>query len=264
MDLYRGQKQVALDKLCERILAGEVEPGARISERALARELGMSIIPVREALAHLTAVGVFVKVPHFGTFAQRLAPEAMEEFADFRVVAYTYAIGRAAADPESRALLDLKEAADSFLRMAQAATEWDDWGAASPEEWREHTTSVARAMLEILWAVLRTARMDAHLETYRQADLLHIMLARHAWRFLTRQSLIDHLRVAYVERPMGGFVPAIEARDIARAQRFHLERSLFTKNDLLARLEAAGAPRPKARQGRRISLTDIHFTFGVR
>src|SRR4051812_12138208 len=46
------------DRLLERIVAGTYAPGARIVETRVARELGTSQAPVREALRDLEALGV--------------------------------------------------------------------------------------------------------------------------------------------------------------------------------------------------------------
>ena len=51
-----------LDKrLFEHIFSGDLRPGSRLVERDLAKVLGISRIPVREALSRLTARGVLIK-----------------------------------------------------------------------------------------------------------------------------------------------------------------------------------------------------------
>ena len=68
------QTQQVCDVVYDRIIAGLIAPGQRVSEKALAREWGRSSIPVREALSHLISMGVFQKTPHYGTFARQLTP----------------------------------------------------------------------------------------------------------------------------------------------------------------------------------------------
>src|ERR671932_592147 len=60
--------------LREAILRGRLKPGQRIVESRLARELGVSQAPVREALRELEQMGLVVNHTRRGTFVRELSP----------------------------------------------------------------------------------------------------------------------------------------------------------------------------------------------
>jgi len=62
----RTLREQVFDHLREEILASRLEPGTELSEVALARSLGISRGPLREALGQLTAEGLVTIVPRRG------------------------------------------------------------------------------------------------------------------------------------------------------------------------------------------------------
>ena len=72
-------KRLVLD----RIVGGHYRPGARIVEFQLAKELGLSQSPVREALRELSAVGIVTMHPRRGA---RVRMPGAKELADVSVV----------------------------------------------------------------------------------------------------------------------------------------------------------------------------------
>jgi len=74
------------DQLRDLIRDGAYAPGARLVERSIARELGTSHIPVREALARLAEEGLVVRLPRRGARVAELSPRLLEEISSVRVV----------------------------------------------------------------------------------------------------------------------------------------------------------------------------------
>src|SRR5689334_16699486 len=70
----RSQTLVAVvqDELERQILRGELAPGARLSEQAIATALSVSRGPVREACRALADVGLVTLVPNRGAFVKQL------------------------------------------------------------------------------------------------------------------------------------------------------------------------------------------------
>jgi DNA-binding GntR family transcriptional regulator len=67
------------ERLLEWILDGTFPPDSRIVETAVAKEMGTSQAPVREALSSLQALGIVEIAPFRGARVRRLAPEELLE-----------------------------------------------------------------------------------------------------------------------------------------------------------------------------------------
>ncbi|MER7283163.1 GntR family transcriptional regulator [Dactylosporangium sp. NPDC000244] len=77
LDGFQTKADVVYDRLRRAILAGELRPGARINIDALSRSLGISKIPLREAIQKLTGQGLVVQPnPHAGA---HVAPLSLRE-----------------------------------------------------------------------------------------------------------------------------------------------------------------------------------------
>jgi DNA-binding GntR family transcriptional regulator len=72
------------DRLREAIETGAYEPGARLVERTLARQLSVSHIPIREALTRLEKEGIVVRHPRRGARVAELSPRLLDEISSLR------------------------------------------------------------------------------------------------------------------------------------------------------------------------------------
>lgn len=76
----------AADRLKAAIRGGALPPGARLIERDLAERLGMSRIPIREAIQRLVEEGLVRKLPHRGAVVYAPTRGEIEEISSLRVV----------------------------------------------------------------------------------------------------------------------------------------------------------------------------------
>jgi DNA-binding GntR family transcriptional regulator len=79
-------KSAIAERLRARIRSGELPLGARISDKAIASELGISRTPVREALVQLQSEGLIVMRPQSGTFVTDLTPTDVHQICATRRV----------------------------------------------------------------------------------------------------------------------------------------------------------------------------------
>jgi DNA-binding GntR family transcriptional regulator len=103
--------------LAEAMIRFDFRPGERLNEGAIARDLGVSRTPVREALSRLVAAGFLDHEPGQGFFRRKLDPKEIFDLYELRqqieVGAVRLAVERAAPD----ALASL----DAFLARSMAA-----------------------------------------------------------------------------------------------------------------------------------------------
>jgi DNA-binding GntR family transcriptional regulator len=88
--------EAALERLREAIILGELTPGTPLRLEDLARSLGMSISPIREAVRRLEALGLAEHVPHHGAKVMELDVEELRELFSIRLALETMAVRRAA------------------------------------------------------------------------------------------------------------------------------------------------------------------------
>lgn len=79
-----------------KLLAGELPAGHVVSEHSLAREIGISRTPVREAIRRLEQEGILEQVPRFGTIVRRPQRRDLEELYQLREALEPYAVAQIA------------------------------------------------------------------------------------------------------------------------------------------------------------------------
>lgn len=66
-------RELVRETVLEKIGSGELNPGERVVEAALAAELGVSSIPVREAIRELVAMGILEFARHRGAWVRKVS-----------------------------------------------------------------------------------------------------------------------------------------------------------------------------------------------
>lgn len=112
--------KLAREALMDRILQGELPPGARVSEPEVCERLGISRVPVREALRELESSGLVVSRKHAGVFVREIDAAEVRDLYELRGLYDGFAGARAAAlhAPEREVLVRALD--DSIARMKTA------------------------------------------------------------------------------------------------------------------------------------------------
>lgn len=118
--ISRNLSDQVFDLVRERIVSGQVTADHPIRQDALAAELGVSKIPLREALARLEQEGLLRSHPNRGFFVRALSREEAEEVYALRLKLEPDAVAMAAARANERERLIASNALD---KLDQAAGE---------------------------------------------------------------------------------------------------------------------------------------------
>jgi DNA-binding GntR family transcriptional regulator len=76
--------QHAIESLRHTFIAGDLKPGERVRQEEIAERLGLSLAPVREALAVLEQEGQLTYLPRRGYFVTELSIDDLREIYDLR------------------------------------------------------------------------------------------------------------------------------------------------------------------------------------
>lgn len=115
----RNLAEDVADHLRDAILTGQLRPGTRIDQDAVAEQLGVSRLPVREALIALDQEGLIRTIPRRGSYVQQLQ---RDDIAD-----HYQLFGRVAGLAAARAVvrIDSEQLAELEAVHAQMATATD-------------------------------------------------------------------------------------------------------------------------------------------
>ncbi|WP_423185867.1 GntR family transcriptional regulator [Alishewanella sp. d11] len=86
---YKTRTQVVVEEIRKKILTGQIKAGEPLRQAALAEELNVSRIPVREALLQLEAEGLVEFEAHKGATATQLSVEQIQELFELRALLET-------------------------------------------------------------------------------------------------------------------------------------------------------------------------------
>lgn len=140
--------EMVVADLRRRILSGQLAPGTPLRQEALAEELGVSRIPLREAIRLLSSEGLVDLRPHRGAYVAPLSMEEVREFFDLRVQLEPWLLRLSVPHLTED---DLKQAEALVDIMDNAAA--DEWGRLN---WHFHETLYRPANRPFALNIVRT------------------------------------------------------------------------------------------------------------
>lgn len=175
--------------LVERIITGQLRPGERVGQDALAAEFGASHVPVREAFRRVEARGLLVSEPRKGVRVSSLDEASIVEITRMRGALESLALRHAMAAMSAG---DLARA-QAAIEAGDKARDMRDWEAAN------------RAFHEALYRPCAMPRLLATIDMLHESRTryMHVTASCVAWDPGSQREhleLLDAVRQGEVER----------------------------------------------------------------
>jgi DNA-binding GntR family transcriptional regulator len=220
------------DELRRRIMAGTLPEGQQLRQEALAADLGVSRIPVREALRQLEAEGFVSIASHRGAVVSKLSLDEIAELFELRIRLECWLLGLAI--PQMR---------DSDMEQAEVALETmisnrkiENWGQLN---WQFHAALYAPSGRAATLRILR--RINENMDRYirLQISLTSGQLKAHR----EHKQLLQLCRAANASRAVATLEEHIvDVRDgLMRQLRAAVKSDTRGKNTSSANIRAAKA-----------------------
>jgi DNA-binding GntR family transcriptional regulator len=212
--------EYATGELRERILAGDLPAGERLLLDGIAEDLGISPIPLREALRSLASEGLVSPLPRRGYTIAQATAEDLEETYRLRLVLEPLAAELAVPMLTAKDLVALR----AEFELARIAVDEADWRAHRLHHRAFHFTIYNRCGSS--WLVRFTEMLWANSERYQRMTT--------QIRGGLKERLIEHQAV----------LDACEQRDAkaaSKAMHAHLENAFVMLRGFLAENEAAAS-----------------------
>lgn len=205
-----------VDILREKILSHEIESGQPLRQDALAEQLNVSRIPIREALLQLEAEGLVQFAPHKGAVATQVSAEEVDELFSLRSILENDLLGRALQKITDSELKTSQLILEEFDELLKPGADMHAWGALN---WKFHKSLYAPADRK------RTLNIVRQLHT-------------NCDRYLRMQILLD-ADYSRAEKEHHTLLNLCEKRDIRAARKCLKNHISITGQKLIKTINAA-------------------------
>jgi len=206
--LVRNASVAATELIRNAIIEGRLEPGQRLKEEELARELGISRTPVREALLMLQAEDLVVASPNRGATVRVHDANDLHELYELRALLEGFATRRAAERISKQEVELLRQSCERFETLSPD----DDLRGVVRENLFFHNTILSVANSDRLAALVR--------------KVIELPLVYNSYRWYSA----DQMRISVHYH--GQIVKALADGDADRAELI-MKEHLFEARDML-------------------------------
>ncbi|HEX3454297.1 MAG TPA: GntR family transcriptional regulator [Gaiellaceae bacterium] len=205
--LVRNASAAATELIREAIIDGRLPPGQRLKEEELARELGISRTPVREALLILQTEGLVDAEPNRGAVVRSHDAGDLEDLYALRALLEGYAARRAAANVTEATSAELWASCDRFEALIDGDVQ-----------------ELVKENLFFHSTILDTAKSRRVAEQIRKVIELPLVYRSYIWYSVDQRRISAHYHRQITK--------ALESRDGERAE-LVMKEHVFEARDVL-------------------------------
>lgn len=115
----RTKRQQAYHHIRENILSGKYQEQDRLREEHLAKELGLSRGPLREAISQLASEGLLEKIPGLGVYVKQNGQKELNELYEVRAALESFVAGKVALSVSTEDLAALEQGCQDMHALAK-------------------------------------------------------------------------------------------------------------------------------------------------
>ena len=145
---YRTMTEIVADEIRVRILNGDFVPGQRLVAAEIADEMGVSRMPVRDALRNLESTGLVETIPHRGTIVKDLSEFEILELYQIRAVLEGLAARLASEHMDEKTLEQINEKISQHDLKTIQNEDYDSF------------TKLNREFHEIIWEAAGSRKLE--------------------------------------------------------------------------------------------------------
>ena len=120
MNEYLPLRDVVFKTLRQAIVTGEFAPGERLMEISLAKRLGVSRTPVREAIRKLELEGLVTMIPRKGAQVAKITEKSLREVLEVRSVLEEFAASLACERIDASGIREMKDLHRQFIQAVES------------------------------------------------------------------------------------------------------------------------------------------------
>jgi DNA-binding GntR family transcriptional regulator len=201
---------LVLEAIRGKILRGEIGSGEALRQEALADELGVSRVPIREAITRLHGEGLVTLIPHKGAYVCGISADEVRESFEIRLRLEPWIFGAAMAASDDDTLAKALEIVDEMESATEAT-----WGQLN---WRFHETLYAPSGLHLAIETLK--RLNDRNERYFRFQVVNVPIRENTRR--------EHIEM----------IEASRARDVRLGTRILRDHLKMAMNQIVSVAEA--------------------------
>ena len=222
MNEYLPLRDVVFNTLRQAILKGELKPGERLMEIALAERLGVSRTPIREAMRKLEQEGLVVMIPRRGAQVANITEKDLNDVLEVRIALENVAIEKACA----------RMTEEEMRRLWLAAKEF------------EHTIAEGNLVK------LAEADVAFHEVIYQASDNKRLIQVLNNMREQIYRYRVEYLKEGETRdvlvKEHEELTKAIRERDVERAKQLSFQHIENQRMAIMRSIEAEDAERERA------------------